>query len=383
MRENPCARSHSFLFFFGLCFFLIVFSGCKKETAWEIGTPLPKEKVKVGVVHITDPFSESSGYSYSHQIGIEEMKKNIGLDDSQLVYRIHIDSSDPVLIENAMLDLIDRGANVIIAISWDYMEACEKLAKNFPSVIFAHASGNRSNDTNFTNYFGKAYQAKYLSGIVAGRKTISNKIGYVTPWGKDNSETAGNLNAFAMGVEKVNPNARIFMKVTYSWFDPMGEAIAARALIAEGCDIIAQDVDSPAPQIEAQSAGVWGIGYNTDMSIDAPGIVLTSLIWRWGAYYTSLIQSLINGTFTTSPWYGSLKDGVVDLSPLRDITQWDSETLSLLNEERRRIESGDFDVFFGVMETNDGRYIGREKETLPEMEIHSNINWLYRTVVEF
>jgi len=96
----------------------------------------------------------------------------------------------------------------------------------------------------------------------------------------------------------------------------MGEAFASRALIAAGCDVIAQHTDTSTPMIEAQRAGVWGIGYSTDMSTEAPNTVITSVIWRWSAYYTFLVQSVIDGTFTTTPWYGSLKDKIVDLAPL-------------------------------------------------------------------
>jgi basic membrane protein A len=358
----------------------LVFPSCKKE-GWKPGTPLPKEKVIIGAVYITDPFSESSGYSFAHQMGIDEMKNKLGLTDSQILYKTHIDDADPMSVESAMLDLIARGVNIIFATSWGYMDSCEKLAAKFPSVVFAHASGYKYNDTNFTNYFGRAYQAKYLSGIVAGLKTKTGNIGSVVAWGKENSEVSGNLNAFAIGVEKVNPRAKVFVKVTNSWFDPMGEAAASQTLIAAGCDIIGQDVDSPTPQIEAEKAGVWGIGYCTDMSIIAPDAVITSELWLWGVYYTALVQSVINGTFTTSPYLGSLKDGIVDIAPLNKNILTDEETVRILEQERRRIEAGDFDVFSGVMKTNDGRSIGREGENLPDDEIRNGINWYYRNVV--
>jgi len=118
------------------------------------------------------------------------------------------------------------------------------------------------------------------------------------------------------------------------------------------------------------------------MSADAPAAVLTSVIWRWGAYYTSLVQSVINGTFTSMPWFGSLKDGIVDISPLSGIASWSQEDLRLLDGERRRIESGAFDVFSGRIETNDGAYVGSEGANLGDDEIRNGINWYYRTVVE-
>jgi len=354
---------------------------CKKE-AWKPGIPLAKEKIKVGVAHITDPFSENSGYAYAHQTGIEEMKKNLGLEDSQILYKTHVEDVDLLGIENAFRGFIAQGVNIIFATSWGYMDTCEKLAQEFPSVVFAHATGYKYNDTNFTNYFGRVYQARYLAGIAAGMKTKSNKIGFVAAWGTENSEVTGGINAFALGVEKVNPQARIYVKVIHSWYDPMGEAFASRALIVDGCDVIAQHCDTPAPQIEAEKAGVWGIGYNTDMSADAPAAVFTSVLWHWGSYYTFLVQSVIDGSFTTAPWFGSLKDGVVNIAPLNKNISLNEQTTRILEEERRRIESGTFDVFSGVMETNKGKSIGREGEKLPDEEIRNGINWYYRTVVE-
>ena len=358
----------------------LIFPSCRRE--WKPGMPLAKENVKIGVLHISDPFTENAGYSYAHQMGILEMQGKLDLADSQILYRTHVDDTDSMHIESIIRGFIAQGANIIFATSWGYMDTCEKLAREFPSVVFAHATGYKYNPSNFTNYFGRVHQARYLSGIIAGTKTQSNKIGYVAAWGTGNSEVTGGINAFALGVEKVNPQARIFVRVTHSWFDPMGEAAAARELITGGCDIIAQHCDTANPQIEAQRAGVWGIGYNTDMGKDAPGAVLTSVLWHWGAYYTFLVQSVIDGSFTTAPWYGSLNDGIVDLSQLSEITSWQPESIRVFQSERQRIESGVFDVFFGIMETNDGRRIGREGENLSDEEIRNGINWYYRTVNE-
>jgi basic membrane protein A len=359
---------------------ILVFQSCARET-WKPGMPLAKENLIVGVIHITDPFTENSGYAYAHQLGIEQMKQKLGLKDSQVLYKINIDDVDSLHAESSIRDLIAQGANVIITTSWGYMETCEKLAHEFTSVVFAHASGYKNNDTNFTNYFGRVYQARYLSGIVAGLRTNSNKIGYVAAWGTDSSEVSQGINAFALGVEKVNPQAKIYVRIIYSWFDPMGETAAARALIAAGCDVIAQHCDTPNPQIEAQKAGVFGIGYNTDMSVEAPEAVLTSVLWNWGVYYTALAQSVIDGTFNTAPYLGSLKDGMVDLSPINENISYNPEIFQILEEERMRIESGEFDIFTGVMETNDRRRIGREGENFSDETIRNGIDWHYRNVM--
>ena len=158
--QQGMKRQTGLNFFLSLFIFLLfAFMSCKKE-AWKPGMPLAKEKIKVGVVHITDPFSENSGYAYAHQMGIEKMKNSLGLEDSQVLYKINVEDADLLSVENAIRELIAQGCNIIFATSWGYMETCERLAQEFPSVIFAHATGYKYNDTNFTNYFGRVYQAR-------------------------------------------------------------------------------------------------------------------------------------------------------------------------------------------------------------------------------
>jgi basic membrane protein A len=345
--------------------------------------PLPKEQVKAGVLYLTDPFHENVGWSYSHKAGIGEMKNRLGLEDEQILHESNVDEMDPGAVENAIRKLIANGANIIIATSFGYMDVCEKLAEEFPNHIFANANGNKYNKVNFTNYFGRFYQARYLAGILAGMKTQSGKIGFVAAMGKDSSEVTCGVNAFALGVEKANPRAKVYVRVTHSWFDPMGETGAARALIAAGCDIITQHCDTPWPQIEAERAGVWSIGDNSDMAAEAPRAVLSSMVWNWGIYYTALVQSVMDGSFETTPWYGSLGDGIVDLLPLSDNFVWDEKIPRALLEERQRIASGANDVFDGILITNEGAGIGKANGSLSDEEIRNGMDWYYRNIVEF
>ncbi|EJW94246.1 nucleoside-binding protein, partial [gut metagenome] len=157
---------------------------------------IAKEDIKVGVVHLSDP-SEGTGYTYTHEQGIQGMVKNLGLKPEQVVEKINVNDTDASAVENAMLELIEEGCNIIFATSWGYMDTCEALAEEYPEVIFSHGTGYKSNGTNFNHYFGRIYQARYLSGVVAGLKTQSNKLGYVAAMGKDNGEVTSGINAFA------------------------------------------------------------------------------------------------------------------------------------------------------------------------------------------
>lgn len=340
---------------------------------------IAKEDIKIGVIHISDP-AEGSGYTYTHDIGIVEMQENIGLEDSQIIRKNNIDDSDPTAIETAILECIEEGANVIFATSWGYMDTCEQLAEEYPDVIFSHGTGYKSNGKNFNNYFGRIYQARYLSGIAAGLKTKTNKIGYVAAWGKENSEVTGGCNAFAMGVNSVNPDAKVYVKTTNSWFDAEGEKQAADALIALGCDVIGQHCDTPNPQLAAESAGVFGVGYNSDMSKDAPGAVLTSTIWHWGAYYTSAVQSIIDGTWTGENYFGGMAENLVAIAPLSDLCA--EGTKEKVAEAQALIESGEWDVFMGEIETNTGEIIGEEGKSLDDATITGGINWYFKNIID-
>ena len=360
----------------------LTFMSDKSETSeWRPGTPLPKERVKVGVIHVSDITNATSGYAYAHDIGIRAMRAEMGLKTGQILRKFNISDANFAATEHAMRECVMRGVNVVIATSWNHMDVCEKLAKEYAGVLFAHSSGTKHNETNFTNYFGRIYQPRYLSGIAAGLRTKNGKIGYVAAMGRESSQVTSGLNAFALGVERVNRDAQVLVKVTYRWYDPMGERQAARELIAEGCDVIAQHTNTSAPQIEAQRAGVWGIGYNSDMKREAPKAVITSVVWNWGLYYTHLVKSVVDGSFTTAPYLGDLKNGMVGLAPLDESLLPPGVAETVLAAEKR-IKSGEFDVFEGVMETNDGHFVGREGARLSYEEIVSAVNWYYRNVVE-
>ena len=340
---------------------------------------ISKDKLKIGVLYIGSA-SETSGYTYAHEIGIQGMANNIGLDDTQIVREENVNDNDEKAVKEALQDCIDKKCNVIFATSWGYMKQTEKFAKKYPDIYFAHATGYLSNGKNFTNYFGRIYQARYLSGIVAGLKTKTNKIGYVSAMGSDNSECTGGVDAFALGVESVNKKAKINVAVTNSWYSPDDEKKASDALIKAGCDVLAQHCDTTAPQEASEDNGTWAIGYNSDMSKETPKATLTSVIWNWSAYYTSYISSIINASYSGENYYGGMKESLVSLTELSSLC--DDQTDEKVKEAKEKIVSGDFGVFDGVLKTNTGKSIGEEGKTLDDSTITGGINWYYHNVSE-
>lgn len=338
---------------------------------------IPKDEIKVGVIHLSDP-AEGSGYTYTQDLGIQGMQQNLNLSDDQIVRKINVSDTDEEATRTAIQECIDEGCNIIFTTSWGYMETTAAMADEYPDIYFSHGTGYMSNGKNFNNYFGRIYQARYLSGIVAGMNTKSNKIGYVAAMDSSNSEVTGGIDAFALGIYSVNQKAKVYVKVTNSWFDPDGEKAAAETLLDMGCDVIAQHCDTEYPQTLAQEKGVYSIGYNSDMSKNAPEACLCSVIWNWSAYYTAAVQSVIDGTWDGSNYYGGMNENLVGLTALADFCA--DGTNEKVEEAKAAILSGENGVFDGVIETNTGDTVGEDGKTLDDSTITGGINWYFKTV---
>ena len=313
--------------------------------------------LKVGAIYINSK-NDTAGYTFAHHNGIVTAMKELGLDPAADLVIVDEVPEDKEQVLAAVDTLVGEGANIIFGISFGYIDAMEEAAAEYTDVIFSHATGYKSNETNFNNYFGRAYQARYLSGIAAGLKSLemgNNNIGYVAAYGTEYAETASGINGFALGVQAVNPNATVFVKNLGAWADEVNEAAFAEELInAYGCGVIAQHCDSAQPQIAAENAGVFGCGYNSDMTPDAPKAHLTGAIWNWNVYYRTAMEAAMNcgeaanfnATMGSAAYYGGLAEGFVDVSPLSDNCA--AGTAEAIEAVRALIVSGEWDVFSGT-----------------------------------
>lgn len=324
-----------------------------------------KEDLKVGAVFIGP---KDDGFSGAHYNGIEGMKTALGLSDDQILYKFNVpENSD---CETALRELVEAGCKIIFGNSWGYMNYMEELAEEYPEVVFSHCSGYKNNGVNFNNYFGRIYQARYLAGIAAGLKTQTNKIGYVAAW-PDNAEVNGGLNAFALGIQSVNPDAVVYVKYINSWGDPTLEKQTAEALLALDCDVIGQHCDSAMPQVAAQEAGKFGCGYNTDMTSVAPDAHLTAPVWNWASVYTAEVQDLMDGKWQPVNYFLGLKEQMVDISALSaNVADGTAEKIA---EARAKIESGEWDVFTGPIYSNTDELVVKKGETLSDADITGGV----------
>jgi len=358
-------------------------SGDKETTTAASGenagfAAIPADQIVVGILHITSSKDES-GYTFAHHSGFMKMVEALGLRDDQLVVKDSISDTDIPATRTALQEMVDAGCDVIFATSYNYMESMKNFADENPDIIFSHCSGYLSNETNFNNYFGRIYQGRYLAGIAAGLKMKEAGkplAGYVAAMDSTNSEVTGGLNAWALGIQSVYPEAQVKVKVTGSWYDPEGESAAAQALIDAGCYVIGQHCDTNGPQIKAQENKVFGCGYNSDMTEYAPDAHLVAPIWNWGAYYTAAVQAVVDGTWTPENIFIGMAEGLIDISPLNEKAVA-AGTAAAIEEARAKIIDGSLIVFDKDLVKADGAVIDH---ALTDEEITGGIDYYIKGV---
>ena len=287
-----------------------------------------------------------AGWTYAHDQGRLAAAAETGVETA-FVETVPEGTAD---FGNYARDFIEQGFNLIIGTSFGYMDDMEALAEEFPDVVFDHVSGYKANGTNFGNTFGRMYEPRYLSGMVAGSATSSNLIGYVAAF--PIPEVIRGINAFTLGVLETNPDAQVEVVWTSTWFDPVVEGDSAQAMLDKGADVIAMHQDSTAAGEKAEAAGARWVAYNSDMSAHAPAAHLTAPVWNWGPRYTEIIGQATDGTYEGGYYWGSMADGVVDLAPIA--ADVDAAVKAAVAERKQQIIDGSFHPFQGPINAQDG-----------------------------
>lgn len=332
------------------------------------GDKISADELVVGFIYI-GPINDG-GYTETHDKGRQAIEKELGV---KTIYKESVPEDQSV--ETEIVNLIDQGATVIFGNSFGYMDYMENVAKKFPDVKFFHCSGYKMGD-NFGNYFGKIYQARYLTGIAAGMRTKSNKIGYVAAF--PIPEVIRGINAFTQGVRSVNKDAEVEVVWTNTWYDPALEKEAAVALLDKGADVIAQHQDSAGAQQAAEERGVWSVGYDTDMYNYAPKANITSAVWNWGKYYTYAVKQVLDGDYKPEAWWGDMSTGIADIAPISENAA--DGTKEAVEKARKEIIDGKLVVFSGPIKNNQGEEVLKEGESLTDEQLLS-MDWFVEGVI--
>ena len=309
------------------------------------GTAVAQAPTKVGFVYVS-PIGDA-GWTYQHDQGRKQMESALGAK----VQTKYVDNvAEGPDAERVIRELVQAGNTVIFTTSFGYMNPTEKVAKQFPKVKFAHATGYKSGP-NFANYNARFYEGRYLNGVIAGKMTKTNILGYVAAF--PIPEVLQVINAFALGARSVNPKAEVRVIWVNSWYDPGKEREAALTLLSQNADIVTHHTDSTAVVQAAEEKGKYAFGYHSDMSKYGAKAHLTATTHQWGDYYTKSVQEAIAGTWKPTPIWGGFKDGMIKLAPLNPAIPADVK--AQVEKLEAELKAGKFHPFTGPIKDQDGK----------------------------
>ncbi len=309
------------------------------------GAAFAQEKTKVGFIYV-GPVGDG-GWTFEHDRGRLALEAALG-DQVETVYQESVPEGADA--ERAMTQMALAGADLIFTTSFGYMDPTLNVAAKFPDVKFEHATGFKRAD-NVSTYSARFYEGRAVQGLIAGRMTKTNKIGYIGSF--PIPEVIRGINSSYLHAKRVNPNVEFSIIWVFTWFDPAKEADAAKALIEQGADVILQHTDSTAPQAAAEKAGnVITFGQASDMAEYKPSPRVSSIIDNWGPYYIARTQAVIDGTWTSTDTWDGIGAGMVGIGEITDAVPADikAEAEAL----RDAIAAGEYFPFTGPINKQDG-----------------------------
>ena len=269
---------------------------------------------------------------------------------------------------------MEQNCKIIIANSFGFGDAVTAAAEKYPEIYFLHATGV-GEGKNLSTYFGRMYQIRYVSGIVAGLQTETGKIGYVAAF--PISEVNRGINAFTLGVRSVNPDAEVYVSWINSWTDDEATEAATYQLLEKyDIDVLAMHTDSVRP---LETEGIMSVGYNVDNSKNFPNTYLTAAVWDWENFYMPTILKCLQGKFTGKHYWEGVSTGIVSLAPLTSLVH--AEVQEKVAVELERLNSGTYDVFYGPIVDRDGKLRIAEEESMTDNAMLNEFDWYVEGVV--
>ncbi|MET0287735.1 MAG: BMP family ABC transporter substrate-binding protein [Polyangiales bacterium] len=341
--------------------FLCVAAACASASdAKKTGGPL-----KVGFIY-PGPVSDV-GWTHQHELARQNVQKQFG-DKIETVFVEGVPEGADA--ERVIRQLASDGCKLIFTTSFGYQEPTFKVAKDFPDVTFEHATGYKM-AKNIGIYQVRFYEGAYLQGIIAGKTTKTNQLGFVGS--HPIPEVLRNINAFTHGARSVNPDVQLKVIWVNSWYDPGRERAAAETLTNQGADVMYQNTDSPAVMQVAEAKGLHAFGQDSDMSKYGPHAQLTANTLNWGVYYAHKIEQVLRGTWKSEDTKWGMKEDIVQLAPLNESIPPD--VVALVQEKKAAIIAGTLQPFGGPVKDQGGAVKVAAGEPLPEQELWS-MKWL-------
>jgi len=328
-----------------------------------------QESLKVAFVYNGSP--DATGWDFRHEKGRQYLVEQLGNQiETTTVEQV------PAGADSARVfrQLANRGFDLIFGTSFGYMDPMLKVSKDYPETVFLNADGFKTGE-NMGNYSIRVYQSSFLSGIVAGHHVDEGPVGYIAP--HPVPSTMRQINAFALGLRKIKPDATVKVVWTNAWHDPAKSKSAANSLIEAGAELIAQYTDSPAPVQTASENNIPSIGFYTDMSEDGPNSFLTSPIMNWGPYYVEVTKQVMNGTWKPGSYWEGMHRGLTYLAPYTEKVK--KQAMRKVSRYQAKMLAGEMSVFEGPIRDQEGKLRVKKGNQLSREKLFG-LDWLIQGV---
>lgn len=333
-----------------------------------VGEAMAAGPLKIGFIYV-GPVGDF-GWSYQHDQGRKAIEAKFGAK----VKTSYVESVNEGPDATRVLgELAAKGNELIFATSFGFMNSCVQVAKRYPKVKFEHCTGYKRS-ANLATYNIRFYEARYIQGVAAGKLSKTGVAGYVAS--VPIPEVVMGMNAFLLGMRSVNPKARLKFIMINNWYDPGKEGDAAKALIDQGCDIITQHTDSPAPLQVAESRGIKTFGEATDMIKFAPHTEVTAEIDDWAVYYLKRVADVLDGKWKSTDTWGGFASNMLKMAPMRNVP---ADVAAYLENAIASVKSGKTLPFAGPLVDQSGKTRVAAGSAMDDASIAS-MDWLVEGV---
>lgn len=325
------------------------------------GAALADDPMKIGFVYV-GPVGDH-GWTYEHEQGRKAVVAEFG-DKVTTTYVENVSEGPDAT--RVIQQLARSGHDMIFTTSFGFMNPTLKVAKTFPKVKFEHATGFKR-AKNVSTYSARFYEGRTVIGLIAGKMTKSNTIGYIASF--PIPEVVRGINAAYWAAKSVNPDVKMKIVWVNTWFDPGKEADAAKALIDQGADILMQHTDSPAAMQIAEERGILAFGQASDMIKFGPNAQLTSIIDDWAPYYIARVKAAMDGTWESQDTWDGIKQGMVGIAAFSDKIPADVKAMA--QQAVDDIVAGKRHSFTGPINKQDGTPWLKAGETASDGDLAS------------
>ena len=325
----------------------------------------------VGILHIGSV--TDGGYNQAHAEGVRYMQKM--LPGIEVIEVENVPESADA--ERVMETMIQRGAKLIIAASFGYLDPALNVAKRHPDVKFEHPSGYKL-APNLGTYWANTQDGFYLMGMAAGKMTKTHKAGFVVALPV--SFFLANVNAFHLGARSVDPQFETRVVFTGTFLDPGKEATATNALLDQGADVIAMIVDSPITVVQvAERRGAYSVGYHyVGVQKFAPKGWISGLAFNWGPLYVRFARAVMDGTWRSEAIYGNVASDYLVIAPFGPAVP--ASVVRQVSASKQAMINGQLRVFMGPIKDNHGNLRVAEGQVLTDQD-YGKMDWLAEGVI--